>query len=151
PRSPQPAAMSPAACSEPQGSCVHTLDVRGDWGGDGMRDSRRVQVSRRWVIVASVTMMIAAAVCVGHASSAAAAPAGTVTRFQDPGIAGPTAIAAGPDGALWFCDPQANAIGRMTTDGHVTMYSSPDIVQPKSIAAGADGALWFTIQKTRTF
>ncbi|WP_194821457.1 hypothetical protein [Micromonospora sp. S-DT3-3-22] len=38
---------------------------------------------------------------------------------------GPYGIASGPDGALWFTMNQANAIGRIDTDGTVTMHPLP--------------------------
>ena len=59
----------------------------------------------------------------------------------------PQGIAAGPDGALWFTEVNANRIGRITTDGVVTEYPVPT---PDSylggITAGPDGAFWFTEQ-----
>jgi len=52
-------------------------------------------------------------------------------------------ITAGPDGALWFTELNANNIGRITTAGSVTEY--PAKATPNySITAGPDGALWFT-------
>jgi virginiamycin B lyase len=53
----------------------------------------------------------------------------------------PSAITAGPDGALWFTDD--GGIGRITTAGVVTHYDlgSSDM---ESITVGPDGALWFT-------
>ena len=59
---------------------------------------------------------------------------------------GPTEIAAGPDGALWFTSPTTTSIGRITTTGVVTNYTDAGISCPDGIAAGPDGALWFTNQ-----
>ena len=59
----------------------------------------------------------------------------------------PTAITAGPDGALWFTEQSepANQIGRITTDGVVTEFFVPTFLcSPMGIAAGSDGNLWFT-------
>src|SRR5690242_13319296 len=57
---------------------------------------------------------------------------------------GPNWITAGPDGAMWFAELSANAIGRVTTSGAVTEYAIPSAVSGTSvIAAGPDGALWF--------
>jgi streptogramin lyase len=54
-------------------------------------------------------------------------------------------ITAGPDGALWFTEPAANNIGRITTTGVVTAYPIPAVdSQPHWITVGPDGALWFT-------
>jgi virginiamycin B lyase len=56
----------------------------------------------------------------------------------------PTAITAGPDGALWFTESVGNKIGRITTSGAVTEFPVPTPnSQPAAITAGPDGALWF--------
>ncbi len=98
-------------------------------------------------------------------------PAGVVTSFVLPdvpppegspaGTAGttpnPTAIAAGPDGSLWFTGIPGE-IGRITTAGVVTEFPLPAVPPPAgspagtastpatatAIVAGPDGALWFT-------
>ena len=97
--------------------------------------------------------------------------AGVVTEFALPAVpppagsspgtastpAMPTAIAAGPDGALWFTGVPGE-VGRITTTGVVTEFAVPEIPPPAgsspgtagtlatltSITAGPDGALWFT-------
>ena len=57
----------------------------------------------------------------------------------------PWAIAAGPDGNLWFTENTGNKIGRITTVGVVTEFSLPTATPGlESIAAGPDGNLWFT-------
>jgi streptogramin lyase len=58
-------------------------------------------------------------------------------------------IAAGSDGALWFTQPSADEIGRITTHGKITEYTNGITAgsQPFSIAPGPDGALWFTERK----
>lgn len=54
-------------------------------------------------------------------------------------------LTAGPDGALWFTEPGALKIGRMTTAGAVQEFTLPSAVQdPDGIVAGPDGNLWFT-------
>ena len=53
-------------------------------------------------------------------------------------------ITAGPDGALWFTNQDANSVGRITTSGVVTSYTVPGASKPRAITAGPDGALWFT-------
>ena len=57
----------------------------------------------------------------------------------------PNDIAAGPDGALWFTEAQANKIGRVTISGTPTEFTipTPDSA-PFNITTGPDGALWFT-------
>jgi virginiamycin B lyase len=69
---------------------------------------------------------------------------GAITKYR---VAGMTdGIAAGPDKALWFTEPDAPAIGRITTTGKITLFSKglSVVARPTSIAAGPDGALWFT-------
>jgi virginiamycin B lyase len=57
----------------------------------------------------------------------------------------PFAIAKGPDGALWFTENAANAIGRIATDGTISEYPIPTKDSaPDGIVAALDGALWFT-------
>ncbi len=65
--------------------------------------------------------------------------AGVVTNYTGPGIAGPTGITAGPDGALWFTNRGNNSIGRITTAGVVTNYTGTGIDTPYGITAGPDG------------
>jgi streptogramin lyase len=57
-------------------------------------------------------------------------------------------ITAGPDGALWFVERNANHIGRITTNGVVTReYLIPTAHSGATdITAGPDGNLWFTEQ-----
>src|SRR5262249_60403923 len=74
------------------------------------------------------------------------ASAQTVTEFLLPSDGrDPRGIAAGPDGALWFAQLQANKIGRMTTMGVYTEFAVPTVNSvPFAITAGPDGSLWFT-------
>ena len=67
-------------------------------------------------------------------------------QFGLPGPdSGPAGIAAGPDGALWFVEDQANQVGRITTAGVLTEYPVPTPSSfPYAIAPGPDGAGWFT-------
>jgi virginiamycin B lyase len=60
-----------------------------------------------------------------------------------------TAIAAGPDSALWFTDEAANQVDRMPVTSvdasQVSYYTIPTSGSgPAGIATGSDGALWFT-------
>jgi streptogramin lyase len=58
--------------------------------------------------------------------------------------AGPQAIVAGPDGNLWFTEPGAGAIARITPSGNIVEYPLPAGGEPRGLAFGPDGALWFT-------
>jgi virginiamycin B lyase len=61
--------------------------------------------------------------------------------FGDP----PTALTAGPDGAIWFGTDGWDVIGRVTTSGVFSEYTAPgDVGQVSGITTGPDGALWFT-------
>jgi virginiamycin B lyase len=77
-------------------------------------------------------------------------PTGTTTEFR---TSAPLALAAGPDGALWYTalGPQkvinqpSSMIGRMTMTGEVTEFPLPkDGIVARLLVTGADGALWFT-------
>ena len=73
--------------------------------------------------------------------------AGDYSYYALPNNGGASSIAGGPDGALWFTQPnsETSIIGRITTSGAIAQYPLPwsDIL-PFNIAAGTDGALWFT-------
>lgn len=65
--------------------------------------------------------------------------------YRDPRIHWPSAITAGPDGALWFINGEdGTSIGRITTSGTVTIYQDRRIHAAEDITTGPDGALWFT-------
>ncbi len=75
----------------------------------------------------------------------------TLTRFPvasaTPGVLTPGLgfITASPDGNLWFTEPVASRIGRITTAGVVTDFATPTPnASPSGIAVGPDGNLWFT-------
>ncbi len=79
-----------------------------------------------------------------HASAATVAAtefsAGITARAQ------PVAIAAGPDGSMWFTEYGLDRIGRITPSGVVTQYRAGITrgADPYEITAGPDGNLWFT-------
>jgi virginiamycin B lyase len=59
--------------------------------------------------------------------------------------AGPSAIAQGPDGNVWFVESAVGQIGYITPSGSVTEFSVPNVAGDiGGIAAGPDGNLWFT-------
>lgn len=73
---------------------------------------------------------------------------GAVTTFPLV-LGGPSSIASGPDGNLWFafcCSP--NVVGRMTTQGTLTPISGilPYCGSYPSMTRGSDGAMYFLIQ-----
>ena len=81
----------------------------------------------------------------------APASATTISEIAIPtAMSGPTGIATGPDGNLWFIENGANKIGQITTAGAITEFPIPTSACPNSqcraeaITAGPDGNLWFT-------
>jgi streptogramin lyase len=76
---------------------------------------------------------------------AASVSAQAITEFPlPPAGSAPTAIAAGPDGNLWFTEYN-DRIGRITTAGVITEFPLPTAGGGMvAIVAGPDGNLWFT-------
>jgi streptogramin lyase len=59
----------------------------------------------------------------------------------------PYFITLGPDNNLWFTEPAANQIARITTDGTVSEFGRGTISEgaaPLGIAADENSTLWFT-------
>ena len=55
-----------------------------------------------------------------------------------------SSLAAGPDGNIWFTNPDNGAIARQTPGASVTEFHLPDpAALPDQITAGPDGNLWF--------
>jgi streptogramin lyase len=69
-------------------------------------------------------------------------PIGKITEYSVSHI--PGGVTAGPDGNLWFTEPIANKVAKMTTSGTVSEYALPEKSEPLDIAPGPDGDLWFT-------
>lgn len=73
-----------------------------------------------------------------------------ITEYDIPNqYAEPVDIVAGSDGALWFAEYGAAAVGRITTAGTVTELRLPPQYpyiddDMEGLATGPDGALWFT-------
>jgi virginiamycin B lyase len=73
----------------------------------------------------------------------------TITEFPLPPLNNPggftPAITNGPDGNLWFTDPAAIKVGRITPAGQVTEFTptAGGNAAGSSITAGADGNVWF--------
>ncbi len=53
----------------------------------------------------------------------------------------------GADGNVWFTEPAASKIARITPDGAITEFSIPLIGVPLGIATGSDKNLWVTMVK----
>src|SRR5262245_38528182 len=74
------------------------------------------------------------------------APAALFSEFTLPTGSQPTAIAAGPDGNLWFTETGANKVGRLTIAGNLTEFPVGSL--PTGITAGPDGNVWYTLAGT---
>ena len=109
-----------------------------------MRSKAWSTSSPLWSNVALIAAAASLLTVVLAAPAAAASP--TISEFSVPTAnAGPSAIAAGHDGNLWFTESTANQIGRITPKGKVTEFPLPTPNSgPAVITAGPDGNLWFT-------
>ena len=113
-------------------------------------DVGRSTWARRPLTLAASLAIAAVLACAG---TAVAATTGAITEFSaglNKGSA-PSAIAAGPDGNLWFTDEgKTGAIGRITPAGAIIELSAGlnSESQPYGIAAGPEGDLWFTDRGT---
>ena len=78
--------------------------------------------------------------------TSSAAASATIKEFPvSPTDRGPLGIAAGPDGAIWFTELGADAIGRSTLEGEMTEFTG--LSGPAyTIVTGSDGNLWFAEQ-----
>ncbi len=90
-------------------------------------------------VVAAMTLLLLGA---GSASAV------TITEFSagiTPGT-GSSGMAAGPDGTMWFTEPDYDGIGRIARDGTITEFYAGITAgaHPTGIAAGPDGNMWFT-------
>jgi streptogramin lyase len=95
--------------------------------------------------ISSMTALAVIAVLISS-GRAAALPEGEPTEFPTPTAnSGPTGVAPGPDGNLWFTEEQSNSIGRITPTGAITEFAIPTTNgKPYGITPGPDGNLWFT-------
>lgn len=124
---------------------------RGGWRGEGVRGLRMLPRRHAVLVVATGALVFAGGlVCAG--SAAAITP--TITEFSA-GLTsggGPSSIAAGPDGNMWFLEYLGpGRIGKITMGGVITEVATGGVTpgfsastQPAGIAAGPDGNLWFT-------
>lgn len=95
-------------------------------------------------VVGSLTAVCMACAWIVVFPEAAPAATGNIVEYSIPTAnSGPVAIAAGPDGNLWFTE--TNNIGRITPSGSITEYPVPTSgASPAGIVTGPDGNLWFT-------
>jgi streptogramin lyase len=80
-----------------------------------------------------------------------ATASGTIVEFPTPDNAAAAlsfeSMVLGPDGALWFADGSAGAIGRVTAAGAYTSYAAAGPVSPNFatdvVSNAPDGNIWF--------
>ncbi|HEU5284115.1 MAG TPA: hypothetical protein VFU53_09890 [Burkholderiales bacterium] len=97
---------------------------------------------RRW-LAAGLILGLAIAVLVFGLYRLATRPEFVEYKMDDPRDI-PTAIAASPDGSVWFTIDSASAVGRLQ-DSKVNRLPKPtQNLQPIGLAVAADGSAWFT-------
>jgi streptogramin lyase len=103
-----------------------------------------------------LVVLLACSLLLGCAKTTPTIPTNSIIKLVAPKITEyllptadslPYAIAAGPDGALWFTEAGTNRIGRITLAGALTEFAlpqnGPGASHPYGITVGPDGALWF--------
>ena len=98
---------------------------------------------RVWTVLAAVAIAVplggVGATLTGRAAGA------SDPLYTDAGLLAPGSIVAGSDGAMWFLNSNANAIGRITTTGTFSYFTDPGhTLGTGNMTAGPDGALWCT-------
>ncbi len=99
--------------------------------------ARRSAVGTLLVLATSAAVMLTAA-----AAPTLAAPLGEVRAFPLPAGVVATSIAAGPEGDMWFTEPESMTIGRITSAGTITEFTGLKAV-PGGITLGLEGDMWF--------
>jgi len=98
--------------------------------------------------------------CYDTFQKTASAPAGVRARSGSPDASATLSggIVMGPDGAMWFTNGPANAIGRVTGSGALDSFATVSPASgPMGIAIGSDGNYWIAetaankIQQTTAF
>jgi streptogramin lyase len=101
---------------------------------------------RRACTVGALALLLTTAFA---APASAAQPAITEYAAGIPAGAAPNGITPGPDGAMWFTERNANALGRIAPNGTTTQYPSSGNplsagADPAGIVTGPDGNIYFT-------
>ena len=69
----------------------------------------------------------------------------TVVEYRSPEAQDiPTAIAAAPDGSVWFTVDNASAVGLVRDGKVVRIAKTKENVEPMGLATAADGSAWYT-------
>lgn len=107
-------------------------------------------VSRHRVLIAAAG---AAALCLGvlilSLGAYRPAPAAVFVEYKTDEMETPTAIAAAPDGTVWFTLDGSAALGRVR-DGRLERVPTPgEAVQPLGLGVAADRTVWYTDSAAR--
>jgi virginiamycin B lyase len=97
---------------------------------------------RSGVAILALAALAAGTVSACLPASAPAAPLGEVHELPLPSGVTAAAIAAGPEGDMWFTEPESLAIGRITPGGTITEFKGLKGA-PDGIALGPEGNMWF--------
>jgi streptogramin lyase len=92
-------------------------------------------------VLLALAVWATAALTAGSAPSLAA-PLGEVHELPLPSGVIAASIAAGPEGDMWFSEPESMAIGRITPGGTITEFKGLKGA-PDGIALGLEGDMWF--------
>ena len=109
--------------------------------------ARRITAGPDGALWSSVTMFSRTCVCNIGGALDHVTTSGDITQLALPSggtrrtAAQPHAITTGPDGAIWYGDPNLGVVGRMTTQGSLTTFA---VAGATGIAVGRDAALWVT-------
>jgi streptogramin lyase len=72
---------------------------------------------------------------------------GSIVEFPTPDNAVSLSMVLGPDGALWFADSNAGAVGRVTSAGAYTSFATTGPISPNFqtnvLSNAPDGNIWF--------
>jgi len=120
-----------------------SLTVAEVWGTNG--HERRATVSIGWPGEGKLTRSATVTDSLTSAPPTKPEAGSWISEFFFSSTRGSFMITAGPDGNLWFTEPGANMIGKITTAGKITQYPVPTAYSsPEGITAGPDGNVWFT-------
>lgn len=108
----------------------------------------RALTGRRWAAVGA-SLLVAAAVALAAWRLGPWRHAGFIEYAMPSAGDIPAAVAAGPDGSVWFTIESSDSIG-VLRDGAITKRpKGRPSVEPMGIAVAADGAAWFTDSRAR--
>ena len=110
-----------------------------------MTKAARLSPPRRRLLAISAALGLAVLSGAGMLLLRDTAPVARFVEYRMPGPHdGPTAIAAAPDGTVWFTIDQADAIGRIR-GGRIELLPTPGRnYEPLGLAVAADGSAWYT-------